>query len=295
MAILAPSDSRILLHGIANPLARFQCAEIPRHGTRLAGIVAANSDELAGWSPGDVPVFQTTRDAAKSAGANLSMVFSAPCAVKAAVIDAIAARVPLIVVLTEHVPVHDALLLRHMARRAGVTLIGPNSSGLLSPGRVKAGFFVEDICRPGRIGIVSKSGSLAYAVMAEMKSSGLGISTVVAIGPDAVKGIDFREPLSLFQADPETDAIVLLGEIGGGDEENAASFIASSITKPVVTFISGRSVSVGQSMGHAHAIAGLGRGDHTTKVRAFASAGVMVAQNIGEILVMLKALNTRPT
>jgi succinyl-CoA synthetase alpha subunit len=295
MAILAPSDSRILLHGIANPLARFQCAEIPRHGTLLAGIVVADRDELAGWSPGEARTFQSAHEAVRSAGANLSMVFSAPYQVKAAVAEAIAARIPLIIVLTEHVPVHDAILLRHLARLAGATLIGPNSSGLLSPGRVKAGFFVEDICRPGRIGIVSKSGSLAYAVMAEMKSAGLGVSTIVAIGPDAVKGIDFREPLSLFQADPETDAIVLLGEIGGGDEEKAASFIASSIAKPVVTFISGRSVSVGQSMGHANAIAGLGRGDHTTKVRAFVSAGVMVAQNIGDIPVMLKALNTRPT
>jgi succinyl-CoA synthetase alpha subunit len=295
MAILAPSDSRILLHGIANPLARFQCAEIPRHGTLLAGIVAADRNELAGWSPGEARTFQSTREAVKSAGANLSMVFSAPYKVKEAVAEAIAARVPLIIVLTEHVPVHDAILLRHLARRAGVTLIGPNSSGLLSPGRVKAGFFVEDICRPGRIGVISKSGSLAYAVMAEMKSSGLGVSTVVAIGSDAVKGIDFREPLSLFQSDPETDAIVLLGEIGGGDEENAASFIARSITKPVVAFISGRSVPVGQNMGHANAIAGLGRGDHATKVRALASAGVMVAQNIGDILSMLKALDMRPT
>ena len=295
MAILAPSDSRILLHGIANPLAQFQCAEIPRHGTALAGIVVADRDDLAGWSPGEARTFQSAHEAVKSAGANLSMVFSAPYKVKAAVAEAIAARVSLIIVLTEHVPVHDAILLRHLARRAGVTLIGPNSSGLLSPGRLKAGFFVEDICRPGRIGIISKSGSLAYAVMAEMKSSGFGVSTVVAIGPDAVKGIDFREPLSLFQSDPETDAIVLLGEVGGGDEENAASFIARSITKPVIAFVSGRSVPVGQNMGHANALAGLGHGDHATKVGALASAGVMVAQNIGDILFMLKAVDMRPT
>ena len=290
MAILTQPESRILLHGIANPLARFQCTEIPRHGTRLVGIVTANPDELAGWSPGNASVFRSAREAAEAAGANLSMVFSAPSEVKATVAEAITAGIPLIVVLTEHVPVHDAIALRHLAKQTGITLVGPNSSGLLSPGRVKAGFFVEEICRPGEVGIITKSGSLAYAVMAEMKSAGLGVSTVVAIGADAVKGIDFREPLALFDADPETKAIVLLGEIGGGDEENAASFIESSITKPVVAFISGRSVPVGQSMGHANAIAGRGRGDHASKVRALISAGAKVAGNIGEISSILKAV-----
>lgn len=290
MAILTRPDSRILLHGIANPLARFQCADMLRHGTRLAGVVAAHPGELAGWSPGDVPVFRSAREAVKSADASFSMVFSAPYDVKPAVTEAIAAGIPLIVILTEHVPVHDALVLRHIAKKAGVTLIGPNSSGLLSPGRIKAGFFVEDICQPGKIGIITKSGSLSYAVMAEMKSAGLGVSTVVAIGADAVKGIDFREPLALFEADPETEAILLLGEIGGCDEENAARFIKSSVTKPVVAFISGRSVPVGQSMGHANAIAGRGQGDHATKVAALVSAGATVAESIGEIPGILKAL-----
>ena len=288
MAILAQADSRILLQGIANPLARFQCAEILRHGTELAGMVATRPGELKGGTPPPgATVFGSAREAVDSAGANLSMIFSPPYEVKADVTAAIAARIPLIVVLTEHVPLHDAIVIRRLAQQAGVTLIGPNSSGLLSPGRVKAGFFVEDICRPGKVGIITKSGSLSYAVMAEMKSAGLGVSTVVAIGADAVKGIDFREPLALFEADPETKAIVLLGEIGGSDEENAASFIKSAITKPVVAFISGRSVLVGQSMGHANAIAERGRGDHASKVKALASAGVQVVGNIGEIVATL--------
>lgn len=291
MAILQQAD-RILLQGLANPLARFQCVEILRHGTRLAGIVATRPADLEGWTPPPgAAIFRSAREAVDAAGANLSMVFSPPYEVKDAFTEAIDAGIPLIICLTEHVPVHDAVVLRHLAKQAGVTLIGPNSSGLLSPGRIKAGFFVEDICRPGRIGIITKSGSLSYAVMAEMKSAGIGVSTVVAIGADAVKGIDFREPLALFEADPETDAIVLLGEIGGRDEENAASFIARSITKPVVAFIAGRSVPVGQSMGHANAIADRRRGDHATKVRALVSAGVMVAQNIGDIPAMLKALS----
>lgn len=290
MAILTRAD-RILLQGIENPLARFQCAEILRHGTKLAGIVAARPGGMEGWTPPTgAAIFPDVRKAVDVAGANLSMVFSPPYDVKDAVTEAIGARIPLIICLTEHMPVHDAVLLRHLAKQAGVTLIGPNSSGLLSPGRVKAGFFVEDICQPGRVGIVTKSGSLSYAVMAEMKSAGIGVSTVVAIGADAVKGTDFRELLDLFEADSETDAIVLLGEIGGGDEENAAAFIARSITKPVVAFISGRSVPLGQNMGHAGAIASRGRGDHATKVRALVSAGVKVARNIGDIPGMLAAL-----
>lgn len=290
MAILTRAD-RILLQGIGNPLARFQCAEILRHGTKLAGIVAARSAELEGWTPPTgTAIFRSVREAVDAANANLSMVFSPPYDVKSAVTEAISAGIPLIICLTEHVPVHDAIILRHLSKQAGVTLIGPNSSGLLSPGRIKAGFFVEDICRPGRVGIITKSGSLSYAVMAEMKSAGIGVSTVVAIGADAVKGTDFREPLALFEADSETDAIVLLGEIGGGDEENAAAFIERSITKPVVAFISGRSVPIGQKMGHASAIAGHRRGDYTTKVSTLVSAGAMVAGIIGEIPSILKAL-----
>ena len=290
MAILAFADSRILVHGIADPLARFQCEEMVRHGTKLAGIVAADARELDGWAPPEVPMFHTAGAAASSARADLSMIFNPPYAVKAEVCEAIAAGIRTIVCLTEHVPVHDAVVIRHLAKRAGVTLIGPNSSGVLSPGRAKAGFFVEDICLPGDVGVITKSGSLAYAVMAEMKSAGIGISTVVGIGGDTVKGTDFRDHLALFQADPDTKGIVLLGEIGGSDEENAATFIRdAAINKPMVAFISGRSVPLGQSMGHAGAIAERGRGDYQSKCAALAAAGVQVARNIGEIPALLIA------
>ena len=289
MAILAFAESRILVHGISDPLARFQCEEMIHHGTKLAGIVAVDPRELDGWTPPDVPVFQTARAATASVRANLSMVFSAPYAVKAEVCEAIVAGIGTIVCLTEHVPVHDAVVIRHLAKQAKVTLIGPNSSGVLSPGRAKAGFFVEDICVPGDVGVITKSGSLAYAVMAEMKSAGIGISTVVGIGGDAVKGTDFRDHIALFQDDPDTRAIVLLGEIGGSDEENAAAFIRdAAISKPMVAFVSGRSVPLGQSMGHAGAIAEHGRGDYQSKCAALAAAGVRVARNIGEIPALLK-------
>lgn len=284
MAILAFAESRVLVHGIENALARFQCEEMLRHGTKLIGIVAADPRECGDWSPHHVPVLRTAGDAVAAVRADLSMIFSPPYAVKAEVCGAIAAGIPIIVCLTEHVPMHDAVVIRHLAKRAGVTLIGPNSSGVLSPGRAKAGFFSEDICLRGNVGVITKSGSLAYAVLAEMKSAGIGISTVVAIGGDAVKGTDFREHLTLFQADPDTSAIALLGEIGGCDEENAATFIRdAAIDKPVVAFVSGRSVPPGQSMGHAGAIVERGRGDYESKCSALAAAGVHIAENIGEI------------
>ncbi len=289
MAILADANSRIVIQGIANPLARFQCEEMLRHGSRLVGIVA-RPDEVRHWSTQAVPVFGTARAAVSAAGANFIMIFSAPLEVKAAVSEAISAGVPVIVCLSDHVPVHDAIILRHLAKRAGVVLVGPSSSGLLSPGRAKAGYFVEDICMPGDVGVVAKSGSLAYAVISELKSAGIGVSTVISIGGDAAKGLDFTGCLELFAKDRETRSIVLLGEIGGSDEEQAAAHLRSRpARKQVVAFISGRSVPVGRSMGHAGAIAALGRGDYDSKCRALASAGVAIADTIGAIPHILGA------
>jgi succinyl-CoA synthetase alpha subunit len=289
MAILADQRSAVIVCGIGDPLARFQCEEMRRHGTTLAGIIGS-SDDMSGWKPPEgVPIFSDVA-AARSAG-NLAMVFSPPLECKGVIEALVETRFPLIVCLTEHVPVHDAMRVSALARQSNVTLIGPNSSGLLSPGLAKAGFFVEDICLPGKIGLVTKSGSLAYAVMAELQSAGIGISTVVAIGGDSAKGTDFRDCLALFEADPETEAIVMLGEIGGSDEERAAATLSASATrKPVVAFISGRSVPPGHSMGHAGAIARRGRGDYRTKRDALSDAGILVVDNIGEIPKALVSL-----
>jgi succinyl-CoA synthetase alpha subunit len=284
VAILAYKTSRIVVCGIADPLARFQCHEMQRHGTNLVGIVAGPG-ELNGYEPpAGVPVLSRVDDARP----DIALVFTAPLECRSVIKRLIDARVGVIVCLTEHVPVHDAIWLAAFAKRAGVTLIGPNSSGLLSPGQAKAGFFVEDICLPGTIGLITKSGSLAYAVMAELKSAGIGISTVVAIGGDMAKGTDFSDCLRLFAKDPATDAVVMLGEIGGSDEERAAATLSRSpIGKPVIAFISGRTVPPGHSMGHAGAIARQGRGDYETKCRILTEAGIRIVDNIGEIAATL--------
>jgi succinyl-CoA synthetase alpha subunit len=287
MAILADENSRVVVCGIGDALARFQCFEMQHHGTRLVGIVATPVD-LTGWEPpAGVPIFSSV-DAARSA-ADLALVFNPPLECRAVIQELIDARVSVIVCLAEHVPVHDAIRLGALAKRAGVTLIGPNSSGLLSPGRAKAGFFVEDICLPGTVGLIAKSGSLAYAVMAELKSSGVGISTVVAIGGDVAKGTDIQDCLRLFAKDRETDAIVILGEIGGNEEERAAAYLRNSpIHKPVVAFISGRTTPPGHSMGHTGAIASRGRGDYATKCRALSAAGIRVVETIGAIAAAIE-------
>jgi succinyl-CoA synthetase alpha subunit len=182
----------------------------------------------------------------------------------------------------------DAIAIRHRAKNAGVILVGPNSSGILSPGIAKLGFYSEAICMAGDVGVITKSGSISYAVIAEMKSHGIGISTVVAIGGDRVKGTGFCDHLVAFQADPQTRFVVLLGEIGGDDEEQAADYLSAKPGKPVIAFISGRSVPLGQSLGHAGAIAEAGRGDHQSKVSALESAGVRIARNLGDIVAILK-------
>lgn len=287
MTILLDARTRIILHGIANPLARYQCEEMLRHGTNLVGVVEADYSGSGKSLPKNVRCFQSVKQAVKATGAGLSMVFNPAFEAKQIVCDAIDAGVRIVICMTEHVPVHDSIVMRHRARNSGVTLIGPNSSGVLSPGKAKAGFFCEDICIAGNVGVITKSGSLSYAVMSEMKNSGIGVSTVVAIGGDAVKGAGYCELLGMFQADPDTKAIVLLGEIGGLEEEKAAEYIVSAVAKPVVAFVAGRSVPPGLAFGHAGAIIERGRGDYASKIRCLASAGVHIAENIGEIAIVL--------
>jgi succinyl-CoA synthetase alpha subunit len=283
VAILAGADTKIVVQGARTSLARGLCQSLVRHGTRIVGLVdcAPVGDEA--------PVFSDVRGAVRATGAELSLVASPPLAVKDAMIEAIEAGIRTIVCLSEYVPVHDALIVRALARRANVVLVGPNSTGVLSPGAARVGYFCEAVCIKGDIGVIAKSGSLAYAVLSEMKAAGLGASTIVGIGGDLVKGSDFRDHLALFEADPATRAVVLLGEIGGQDEERAAEFIGTAIGKPVVAFVSGRSQPPGRSMGHAGAIVERGRGGYAGKVRALSAAGARVAENIGDIPEMLTA------
>jgi succinyl-CoA synthetase alpha subunit len=290
MTILLDRSTRIVLHGAELRAARFQIGEMARYGSTIVGAVAARPGPIDPPLPDGTRPFATVTEAVASTGADLLLVFTPRLEVKDVVIEALAASIKTIVCLTDDVPLYDALEIKERAKRAGAVLLGPNSTGLLSPGVAKAGYYSEDVCLPGRIGVMSKSGSLAYAVMSEMMSFGLGISTIAGVGGDPVRGASYAELLPLFEDDPGTDAIVLLGEIGGDDEERAARAIEGRIKKPVVAFIAGRSVPLGHSMGHAGAIARHGRGDYASKTAALRAAGVHIADNIGDVAQVLKGL-----
>lgn len=290
MSILLDRNSRILVHGAQSRAARFQLVEMARYRGSVVGVAAGKGIRLDSSLPADLAQFDDVTRAIVGTKADLLLVFSPQLDVKPVVGEAIEAGIRTVVCVTDDIPVHDALELRERARRAGVMLLGPNSTGLLSPGRAKAGYYSEDVCIPGRIGVISKSGSVAYAVMSEMMSAGIGVSTIAGIGGDAVRGASFAELLPLYEADPDTDAIVMLGEIGGDDEERAARSIPGRIGKPVVAFIAGRTVAAGQSLGHAGAIARKGRGDYDSKTKVLADAGVHIAATIGEVVTILKRI-----
>lgn len=290
MSILLNRDARILLHGAETRGGRFQLSEMARYPGTVAGVVTVQAKPVDPPLPDGTPVFASIATCVDQAGANTLLLFTPRLEVKRAVIEALAAGIKTIVCLTDDVPLHDALEIKERCLRAGAGLLGPNSTGLLSPGIAKAGYYAEAVCMPGRVGVMSKSGSLAYAVMSDMMGQGIGVSTVAGIGGDPVRGASYPELLELFEADPETDAMVILGEIGGDDEERAARAIAGRIRKPVVAFIAGRSVPLGQNMGHAGAIAAKGRGDYPSKTAALRDAGVHVVETLGEIADMLKRL-----
>lgn len=254
-------------------------------GTR---VVAGVTPGKAGQEVHGAPVFNTVRDAADSTGANASAIFvPAPFALDAA-IEAIDVGLSLLVIITEHVPVHDAMRLVSLAKSSGVRMIGPNCPGIASPGRAKAGILPNQIFRKGDIGVVSRSGTLTYEIVDSITQAGMGQSTCVGIGGDRVIGTTFVDCLELFEKDDQTAKIVLVGEIGGSAEEEAARFISESVSKPVCSYIAGRSAPPGKRMGHAGAIISRGTGTAESKINALTDAGVKVAETTADIPQLLK-------
>ncbi|MEP6463733.1 MAG: succinate--CoA ligase subunit alpha [Frankiaceae bacterium] len=287
MAIWLNDASRILVQGITG-------SEGTKHTRRM---VAAGSRIVAGVTPGKagaevdgIPVFGSVADAVEETGANVSVVFVPPRFAKAAVIEAIDARVPLCVVITEGIPVHDTTAFWSDACSAGNTtrIIGPNCPGIASPGQSNAGIIPADITKPGRIGLVSKSGTLTYQMMYELRD--VGFSTCVGIGGDPVIGTTHIDCLEAFEADPDTEAIVMIGEIGGDAEERAADYIREHVTKPVVGYIAGFTAPVGKTMGHAGAIISGSAGTAEAKKQALEAAGVRVGKTPTETAKLMAEL-----
>ena len=278
MSILLTESSRVIVQGMTG-------SEGLRHTRRMVAsgsqVVGGVNPRKAGEQVDGIPVFGTVSEAVKETGADVSVVFVPPRFARAAVEESIDAAVPLVVVITEGIPVHDTAVFFARAQRSGTTrLIGPNCPGLISPGRSNAGIIPADITSAGRIGLVSKSGTLTYQMMYELRD--IGFSTAVGIGGDPVIGTTHIDCLAAFQDDPETDAIVMIGEIGGDAEERAADFVRANVTKPVVGYVAGFTAPEGKTMGHAGAIVSGSSGTAQAKQEALEAAGVRVGRTPSE-------------
>ena len=274
MSIFLSESSRIIVQGMTG-------SEGMKHTRRMvasgSSVVGGVNPRKAGERVDGIPVFGTVADAVKETGADVSVVFVPPRFARAAVEESIDAAVPLVVVITEGIPVHDTAAFFARAQRAGTTrLVGPNCPGLISPGRSNAGIIPADISQAGRIGLVSKSGTLTYQMMYELRD--IGFSTAVGIGGDPVIGTTHIDCLAAFQDDPETDAVVMIGEIGGDAEERAAEYIRDNVTKPVVGYVAGFTAPEGKTMGHAGAIISGSSGTAQAKKEALEKAGVRVGR-----------------
>lgn len=293
MSILVDRNTKVVIQGITGGAGSFHTRQMIAYGTQV----------VAGVTPGKggskfddrVPVFDTVARAVAETGADTSCIFVPPAFCADAIAEAAAAGIRLVVVITEGIPTLDMIAVRRLLDEQGVRMVGPNCPGVLTPGECKVGIAPGYVHRPGRVGVVSRSGTLTYEAVWQLSALGIGQSTCIGIGGDPVGGIDFVDALTLFEADPGTDAVVLIGEIGGAAEERAAAFIREHVRKPVAAFIAGVTAPPGKRMGHAGAIISGSSGRAADKIEALRAAGVAVTANPAEIGVTLQAaLAARP-
>ncbi len=287
MSVLVDATTRVVVQGITGHQGTVHTRGMKEFGT---SVVAGVTPGKGGAVVEGVPVYDLVRDAVAAHRANASAIFVPAPYAKDALIEAVDAGIALCVVVTEHIPFHDMLVMYHYARSHGTRIIGPNCPGIAAPGKAKVGIIPNVVFRPGRVGVVSRSGTLTYEIVSGIKEIGLGQSTCLGLGGDPVVGTSFVDALPLLMADPETDVIVMVGEIGGTAEEDAADYLDQHRTKPVVAYIAGRSAPPGKRMGHAGAIISRGRGTAETKVAALERAGATVARFPYEIPQMVAGI-----
>lgn len=290
MAILVGAETRVCVQGITGRAGRAQTRYMLEAGTR---IVSGVTPGKGGARVEGVPVFASMAQAQAAFPAEVSVLFVPPAVAEAAASEALEAGIRLLVLITEGVPVHSAMRLRARAGAMGGRLIGPTTPGIIAPGRTKIGIMPARFFRPGPVGLISRSGTLSYEIGAELSAAGLGQSTVVGLGADPVVGTDMVELLRLFEADPQTEVVVLVGEVGGTQEERAARFAAASMRKPVVAYIAGRSVPPGVRMGHAGAIVQGGTGSAAEKIAALEGAGVRTARRPAGVVELVREVLSR--
>lgn len=285
MSILVDRNTRLLVQGITGREGSFHTVQMVEYGTN---VVAGVTPGKRGETVAGVPVFDTVRSAVQETGANTSIIYVPARFAPDAVYEAVDSGISLVICITEGVPVNDMVPVYSYVKEKGSRLIGPNCPGLITPGEAKVGIMPGSIHEPGSVGLVSRSGTLTYEVVDALTKAGLGQSTAVGIGGDPVIGTSFVDVLRLFQDDPATESIVMIGEIGGSDEEDAAAFITEHVSKPVVGFIAGITAPPGKRMGHAGAIISGGSGTAADKIAALESAGVRVAEIPSKVPELLK-------
>lgn len=282
MSILVDKNTRLIVQGITGREGLFHSARMAEYGTNIVGGVTPQKG--GEWVlGGKVPVFDTVQSAQEATGANASIIFVPARFASDAILEASYGGIPLIICITEGIPIQDMMQVRRYLDQKGVRLVGPNCPGLLTPGETKVGIIPGHISNPGGVGVVSRSGTLTYEVLYALQQKGMGVTTCVGIGGDPVNGTSFVDTLELFEADPHTECVVMIGEIGGTDEERAARFIGDRMSKPVVGFIAGRTAPPGKRMGHAGAIVEGGEGTAEAKIKALTKVGVKIADQPGDI------------
>jgi succinyl-CoA synthetase alpha subunit len=284
MSIWVDRNTKLLVQGITGSVGAFHTKQMLEYGTNIVGGVTPGK---AGSKVDGVPVFHTVADAVNATGANASVVYVPPAFAADAICEATDAGIDLVVCITEGVPILDMVKVRRYMEGKKTRLIGPNCPGIITPGECKIGIMPGYIHKPGTIGIVSRSGTLTYEAVHQVTTLGMGQSTCIGIGGDPVNGTNFIDVLSAFQEDPLTEAVILIGEIGGTAEEEAAAFVKSKMTKPVIGFVAGRTAPKGKRMGHAGAIISGGKGTAAEKIEAFRAAGISVSEAPSDLGITL--------
>ena len=287
MSVLVGNDTRLVVQGFTGSEGTFHSEQMIEYGTNVIGGVTPGK---GGQEHLGLPVFNTVADAVKDEGANTSIIFVPPAFAGDAITEAAFAGIEVIICITEGIPVKDMVIAKEIVDSHGATLIGPNCPGVITPGEAKIGIMPGNIFKPGNIGVISRSGTLTYEAVDQLTKAGLGQSTAIGIGGDPVIGTNHLDAVKLFQDDPDTEAIVLIGEIGGTAEEEAAAYIADNVDKPVVAFIAGSTAPPGRRMGHAGAIISGGKGSAQDKKKALRDAGITVVDSPAEIGETLKRM-----
>jgi succinyl-CoA synthetase alpha subunit len=296
VSVLVGKDTRLLVQGLTGSVGAFHGKQMVEYGTQVVGgVTPGRGGETFDGGKAKVPVFDTVAQAVKATGANASVIFVPPPGAADAILEAFDAGLELVVCITEGVPVVDMLGVRRVLEglKGKTRLIGPNCPGIITPGACKIGIMPGHIHKPGNIGVVSRSGTLTYEAVGQLTALGVGQSTCIGIGGDPVGGMDFVDCLELFQADPDTHGVILIGEIGGGAEERAAKFIKEKMNKPVAGFIAGTTAPPGKRMGHAGAIIAGGKGTAAEKIKALEAAGARVAPTPSDMASTLVAMMKR--